>query len=338
MTTPPLVSIITPTYNHEAYIADCINSVLRQTYVNWEMIIVDDGGTDKTLEIARRFAASDTRIKVYTQKNVGIFRLSETYNFAVDVSSGTYLAVLEGDDVWTENKLSLQVDAMERQPEAVLCWGRAYSSTADLSSNYRLFPLEDKSRNVYNNNPRYEASKYLILSCFIPALTVMIRREALQNVGGFLQVHHLPLVDLPTWQQLSLIGSFIYMPELLGHWRIYPNQVTKTFAVEMVEGFYKLAIDFYAQCRTLGIFEADDYNRIVKHYMKMHVISFSRSGRYKLIRKDFAGARKDYKKSILSFGWNEPVWKLRSLVGIIFSYMKTDIESFAKRLGRVSYK
>lgn len=334
----PLVSIITPTYNHETYIADCIQSVLRQSYPHWEMIIVDDGSSDDTLKVAQSFAAGDRRIHVYTQKNVGIFRLSETYNFAVSVSTGKYLAVLEGDDVWTESKLELQVKAMEAQPEAVLCWGRAYSSTADLSSDYQLYPLEDKSRAVYSNTPLYEATRHLILSCFIPALTVLVRRESLGKTGGFLQSHGLPLVDLPTWQQLSLQGPFIYIPEVLGRWRIYPNQVTKTFAIQMVEGFYKLALDFYTQCKKLGIFTEADHRHLVKHYKKMHVVSFSRSGRYKLIRKDFEGARRDYKKSILSFGFHEPVWKLRSLVGIVFSYLKMDIEGLARGLGRVSYK
>lgn len=334
----PLVSVITPTYNHERYLADCIQSVLKQSYPNWEMIIVDDGSTDSTLQLARNYAATDQRIRVYTQKNVGIFRLSETYNFAVSVAGGDYFAVLEGDDVWTESKLELQVKAMEAQPDAVLCWGRAYSSTADLSSDYQLFPLEDKSEGVYTNTPVYEASKQLILSCFIPALTVMVRRSALTLVGGFLQLHHLPLVDLPTWQQLSLHGPFIYVPEVLGRWRIYPNQVTKTFAIEMVEGFYKLAIDFYAQGKVLGFFSDTDYNRIVTHYMRMHVVSYSRSGRYKLIRKDFKGARRDYIQSICRFGMHEPVWKLRSLVGIVFSFLKMDIEGLAKRLGRVSYR
>lgn len=334
----PLVTIITPTYNHETYIADCIQSVLRQRYSHWEMIIVDDGSTDNTLKVAKSFAAGDRRIHVHTQKNVGIFRLSETYNFAVSVSTGKYLAVLEGDDVWTESKLELQVKAMEAQPEAVLCWGRAYSSTVDLSSDYQLYPLEDKPRSVYTNTPLYEATRHLILSCFIPALTVMIRRDALSKTGGFLQSHGLPLVDLPTWQQLSLQGPFIYIPEVLGRWRIYPNQVTKTFAIQMVEGFYKLALDFYVQCKKTGIFTEADHRKLVTHYKKMHVVSYSRSGRYKLIRKDFEGARRDYKKSILSFGFHEPVWKLRSLVGLVFSYLKMDIEGLAKGLGRVSYK
>ena len=116
----PLVSIITPTYNHEKYIGDCIRSAQDQTYTNWEMIIVDDGSTDNTFTIAQIAAASDDRIKVFTQKNVGIFRLGETYNFAFAQSKGEYIAVLEGDDVWLPEKLQWQVETMETNKNAVL--------------------------------------------------------------------------------------------------------------------------------------------------------------------------------------------------------------------------
>ena len=69
----PLVSIITPTYNHQNYISDCIKSAQKQTYNNWEMIVMDDGSTDETLSIAKSFAEKDDRIHVFTQKNIGIF-------------------------------------------------------------------------------------------------------------------------------------------------------------------------------------------------------------------------------------------------------------------------
>jgi len=105
----PLVSIISPTYNHEKYIAECILSAQSQTYTYWEMLVVDDGSTDLTLSIARSFAEKDPRIRVFTQKNVGIFRLAETYNFALSQANGKYIAVLEGDDVWLPEKLALQV-------------------------------------------------------------------------------------------------------------------------------------------------------------------------------------------------------------------------------------
>lgn len=336
---PPLVSIITPTYNHEKYIGDCIKSVQAQTYSHWEMIIVDDGSSDNTFNIAKSFAATDNRIQVFTQQNIGIFRLGETYNFALSKSNGKYIAVLEGDDVWLPEKLDLQISGLEKDESVVLCWGMAYSSTFDLKQDYKLYPNNHPVHlKYYNNWPKGIAATKLVYTCFIPALTVVIRRNALEAVGGFIQNFNLPLVDLPTWQQLSLSGKFLYIDQPLGKWRIYSNQITKTYTAEMAEGFYKLAQNFYSENKE--IFRSNNISKknIDKYFKKLLVINYSRSGRYKLIRKEFAEARKYYLKSIFSFGWHEPLWKLRSITGLIFSIFRKDIESFTKILGRVSYK
>jgi glycosyltransferase involved in cell wall biosynthesis len=334
----PLVSIITPTYNHEKYISDCIRSAQEQTYTNWEMIIVDDGSIDNTLSVARSFAETDDRIQVFTQENVGIFRLSETYNFALEKSKGKYIAILEGDDVWLPKKLELQVPTLEEDESAVLSWGRAFSSTADLSKNYNMDLLIERAENILTNTPVMSAAKDFLFINFIPALTVLVRKSSLDKINGFIQNFHLPLVDLPTWQQLSLIGKFTFIDTALGKWRYYPTQVTKTYTVEITEGFYQLALDFYYS--NISYFDSINFHeaKLHKFYKQKLVVCYSRSGRYKLIRKDFAGARKDYLKSIFSFGISEPIWKLRSCVGIIFSLFHSDVEMLAQKLGKVSYK
>ena len=337
----PLVSIITPTYNHQSFISDCICSVQQQTYSNWEMIIVDDGSTDKTFSIAQSFAGKDHRVKVFTQENVGIYRLAETYNFALAKSSGSYIAVLEGDDVWLPEKLAIQVKAMETNKAAVLCWGKAYRTT-DVTNDVDLYPtaeIETIFGYDFRNIPIMSASINMLFHRFyFPALTVFIRRESLEKIGGFLQNHNLPLVDLPTWVELSTQGIFEYIAEPLGKWRINSNQITKTLTVEMYNGFYDLTVEFFNNHQ--DVFQSQGVNllEIKKYYRKLFVIIYSRSGRYKLIRKDFAGARKDYVKSIFKFGLNKPVWKLRSLVGLFFSFIHSDIEVFTKKIGRVSYK
>ncbi len=89
--TQPLVSIITPTYNHEKFIGTCIESVLKQTYQNWEMIIIDDGSTDKTGFIVAKY--NDNRIRYVKQENVGIWKLKGTYNKALNMSSGNLIAL-----------------------------------------------------------------------------------------------------------------------------------------------------------------------------------------------------------------------------------------------------
>ncbi|WP_395058151.1 glycosyltransferase family 2 protein, partial [Flavobacterium sp.] len=103
-----LVSIITPSFNSEKFIAGTIQSVQNQTYQNWEMIIVDDCSTDKTVSIAEYIANNDNRITVYKlDKNsgTGIAR-----NTGLEKASGKYIAFLDADDLWKPNKLEIQIN------------------------------------------------------------------------------------------------------------------------------------------------------------------------------------------------------------------------------------
>ncbi|MCX6326501.1 MAG: glycosyltransferase [Bacteroidia bacterium] len=334
----PLVSIISPTYNHEKFISDCVESVLAQTYNNWEMIIVDDGSTDSTYAIACDYARKYSRIKSLTQKNIGIFRLGETYNFALKQCTGKYVAILEGDDVWLPGKLQIQVDDLEKKPECVLSWGKAYLSAIDLSNNYYLAPRNDKDVNLFYNKPVGVFLKKFIYNTLIPALTIVIRRDALLEIGGFVQGFNLPLVDIPTTLELLMRGEFAYIDEPLGNWRIYPNQVTKTYTGQMTTSYYALIKSFMQ--RFPEAFEDHGLTKKVidNHFRNRLVMSYSRSGRYKLIRKDFKGARKDYLHSITHYGLTQPVWKLRSVVGIFFSFFRMDVEWLARLIGNDSYK
>lgn len=334
----PLVSIISPTYNHEKFIASCIESVLAQTYSNWEMIIIDDGSSDNTFAIASEYAAKDNRIKPFTQKNIGIFRLGESYNFALSKCQGKYIAILECDDVWLPAKLTLQVDIMENKPECILSWGKAYLASVDLSTIYYLAPRNTDDMKLFYNNPAGIFLKKFIYNTIIPALTIMIRREALVEIGGFVQGFGLPLVDIPTTLELLMKGEFAYIDEPLGSWRIYPNQVTKTYTGQMTSSYYALVQSVMQ--RFPAIFESHGLTKkeISSHFRKRLVVSYARSGRYKLIRKDFNGARKDYIHSITHYGLAEPVWKLRAAVGLFFSFFKMDIEWLAKLIGNASYK
>ena len=105
-----MVSIITPTYNSSIYIAETINSVLRQSYTNWEMLIVDDASNDNTCEIVIEFVNKDSRIKlIQLQKNGGA---GLARNIAIKKATGTYIAFLDADDLWKPNKLEVQTSFM----------------------------------------------------------------------------------------------------------------------------------------------------------------------------------------------------------------------------------
>ncbi|MDR0307887.1 MAG: glycosyltransferase [Chitinispirillales bacterium] len=108
----PLISIITPCYNSEKYIAEAIESVLAQTYKNWEMIIIDDYSSDNSLDIVNTYAQKDGRIKVVRQeRNSGA---AAARNRGIDISKGEYLAFLDSDDLWLSEKLEKQLRFMQK--------------------------------------------------------------------------------------------------------------------------------------------------------------------------------------------------------------------------------
>lgn len=105
------VSIITPAWNNERYIQETIRSVQAQTYENWEMLVVDDGSSDRTFELASRAACADPRIKVIRQKVNG--GAAKARNRALQESTGRFIAYLDADDLWTPDKLAAQVTFMK---------------------------------------------------------------------------------------------------------------------------------------------------------------------------------------------------------------------------------
>jgi len=105
-----LVSIITANYNCEKFIDDTVNSVLNQTYQNWEMIIVDDVSSDRSIEIIKKYVEKDSRIKlIQLKENSGA---AVARNTAIEEANGRFIAFLDSDDLWTENKLEKQISFM----------------------------------------------------------------------------------------------------------------------------------------------------------------------------------------------------------------------------------
>ena len=113
-----LVSIITPCYNGERFIAETIESVLGQTYTDWEMIVVDDGSRDGTARIAADYAARDGRIQLVRQSNGGT---ASARNNAMRRARGQYIALLDADDVWDGNFLERQLSFMQKKRAACVC-------------------------------------------------------------------------------------------------------------------------------------------------------------------------------------------------------------------------
>jgi len=232
------VSIITLTYNHDEFIAECIESVLNQTYGSWEMIIIDDGSSDSTSDIIRGY--TDPRINYIRKEHRGIASLAENYNHALKMSRGDFILILEGDDYIPPKRLEIQQPAFV-DPQVVLSHGK-YAYVFDRKKI--VYPAAF-GQEILGNRPIGSALK-VFLQGFNPIGTqsVMIRKSTLLEIGGFTQPAYLPLVDYPTWMKLALKGTFEFIPEVLGFWRRHPNSITINQSDQIFVGFIRYCDEF----------------------------------------------------------------------------------------------
>lgn len=134
----PLVSILVANYNYARYLPETIGSVLAQTYPRWELCVCDDGSSDDSLEVIRRFAANEPRIKLLAQRNAGF---ASALNGAMSLATGDIVALLDADDVWLATKLAKTVEAYRNHPAAgFVAHGVAFAGS-DLTVFKRQFPL-----------------------------------------------------------------------------------------------------------------------------------------------------------------------------------------------------
>ena len=214
----PIVSIITPTYNHENYIRQCIESVISQKFQNWEQIIIDDNSQDKTYEIAVEYSKKDKRINVVKHnKNWGINKLADIYNQALKISKGKYIAILEGDDYWPKEKLEKQIRSFSNK-KVVFSFGDC------VMTNVKRLPIKlfsyNYNKKLLNNNPTgVTLTLFAKLNFSIIPCTVIIKKDTLVSIGGFVKDKYYPFVDLPTFLHLSLKGNFSYQNNICGFYR-----------------------------------------------------------------------------------------------------------------------
>lgn len=194
----PTVSVIIPSYNHEKYIRQCIQSVLNQTFQDFEIIITDDGSSDRTVEFIEKF--TDPRIKLF--KNPTNRGASVTANTCIMNSRGKYIAMLSSDDVWYPEKLSVQVEYLDRHPEIAVVFGNVtwIDGFGDpLKANFLY-------KNIFTaiNRNRFEWLRHFfkVGNCLCHP-TSLIRREKYLDVG-LLNPSLANLPDFDLWIRLCL--------------------------------------------------------------------------------------------------------------------------------------
>ncbi len=213
MSTSPIVSVVMAVYNAEQYVAQTVESILTQTFVDFEFIILDDGSTDRSLKILEAYAAKDERIRLSTRANKGV---SATRNEMLAKAEGEFIAVMDADDIALPERLALQVEFLQSHPD-VVCVGGAHEMIDEkgrLLTRLEL-PLDN------------DEIQQMILAGHgaICHPCAMIRRTSMIEVGGYdeeLVAAH----DMDLWLKLGEIGVLVNMKETLLKYRLNTNSVS----------------------------------------------------------------------------------------------------------------
>lgn len=195
----PAVSVVLPTYNREMFLREAISSVLDQTMRGWELVVVDDGSADGTVDFLRKL--SDPRLQVIAQENAGV---AAARNRGVATSSAPLIAFLDSDDLWLPRKLEAQLAFFERHPDISIC------------QTEELWVRRGRRVNPARRHRKHSGwiFRECLPRCIVSPSAVMLRRGAFEAMGGFDPAFPV-CEDYDLWLRASLRYEIHTLPEPL---------------------------------------------------------------------------------------------------------------------------
>ncbi|MBT8244223.1 MAG: glycosyltransferase family 2 protein [Winogradskyella sp.] len=215
-----LVSILTPFKNVSNYVEDCLDSILKQSYTNWELIIINDHSTDNSNEIVEKYAEKDSRLKLFKNTGNGII---EALRYAFLNSSGSYITRMDSDDIMTENKLEVMVNQLEEYGKKHVALGLVkYFSDTGISNGYAKYEtwLNKLTKTGKNYTEIYK-------ECVIASPCWMLHREDLVACDAFNPNRYPEDYDL-TFRFYEYGYKCIPNDHLLHYWRDYSTRTSRT--------------------------------------------------------------------------------------------------------------
>ncbi|MBT6052590.1 MAG: glycosyltransferase [Candidatus Scalindua sp.] len=209
----PVVSIIMSVYNEQAHVGEAVESILNQTFNDFEFIILNDGSLDLTQKILEKYKQKDPRIKVYNQKNIG---LTKSLNKAIGFANGRYIARFDADEISVEMRLEKQVAFLDAHPEIGMV-GSSCRNIKDTDGKEEdwVFPSEnDKIRSGLIRNNMFNHG------------SVMIRKEVLDSVGLYNESFYF-VQDYELWGRVAKNFKVFNLPEILLIRKVTRNSISQ---------------------------------------------------------------------------------------------------------------
>ncbi|AFY99669.1 glycosyltransferase family 2 protein [Calothrix sp. PCC 6303] len=216
----PKVSVVVPAYNAMKYLPETLDSILQQTFSDFEVLIINDGSSDHIVEWFQEI--QDSRVKLISQQNMG---LSSARNTGIRYSQGEYIAFLDSDDTWEKTKLEKQVNYLEKNPSVDLI-----HTWMELMDEVGI-----STGRILKSSAEGNIWEKLIQRNVIACLTVMVRRHCFEVVGGFDETLR-SLEDWDMWIRIAKNYKFAVIPEALAYYRQIPTSMSKNFQV-MADSF-----------------------------------------------------------------------------------------------------
>jgi glycosyltransferase involved in cell wall biosynthesis len=216
----PLISAMMPAYNSEKHIVQAIESILAQTYKNWELIVVDDGSTDETPRIVSNYASNHKRIKYHRidHGGRGVARIK-----CIELSAGKYIAVCDSDDISLPERFEKQVLFLENHLEigVVSAQVKFFSDDLHLQNIYQYPECSDEIRSYFNRG-----------KMGISHAASMFRRELIEFVGSYCE-ECLRAQDLEFFLRVNEVSLFVTLPEVLLLYRNNPSNMSFSFWIRL---------------------------------------------------------------------------------------------------------
>ncbi|MBO9732627.1 MAG: glycosyltransferase family 2 protein [Chitinophaga sp.] len=252
----PLVTVFMPAYNGEAYIEKAIQSVLDQSFTNFELLIINDGSTDRTLEIIRKF--TDPRIRlVHNDGNKG---LTFTRNRGIEEAKGQYIAILDCDDIAMPDRLKAQISFLDSNPDIALCGGQAI--TIDESGK------ETGNLNVIAGDKNI-SPELVFHNTFINS-SLIIKRSAMLEAGGYRDFS--PAEDYELSYRIALRHPVANLKEVLVAYRLHNNNISKVQREKIINAELRIIENIHTN---LGIPRNENLIRIHHDYFSYRLSSRS---------------------------------------------------------------
>lgn len=234
----PLVSVLMPCYNVEKYVEDALSSIMKQSYTNLEIVVINDCSTDNTLSILESLAKQDARIRIIS--NDVNLKLIDTLNKGVELCTGEYIARMDADDISFPDRIAKQVAFLEENKDYDI-----------VSTQFYTFRVGTKKRNLYHNPEHFEDLKaYLLFRSGICHPAVMIRKSLFTDNQLSFEKEYLHVEDYALWVKAAYITKLANLPEPLLYYRIHDSQVSVINENKQIEN--KKAV-FAIHCQKLGL-------------------------------------------------------------------------------------